>query len=126
MQRRGFLAGILAAGFAPAAIGSGVLMPIKKIQRLPWTTQELPGVVIVNPRAAQFFSIDDFIQFDGVDQTEVGSLTWDSSFNTTILTIKDLHGNVILQSGPDISALDILTKRMRQGENSHRAFCLTK
>jgi outer membrane lipoprotein SlyB len=29
--RRGFLAGILAAGFAPAAIGSGVLMPVRKI-----------------------------------------------------------------------------------------------
>jgi hypothetical protein len=29
--RRGFLAGILAAGFAPAAIGSGVLMPVRTI-----------------------------------------------------------------------------------------------
>lgn len=33
MQRRSFLAGILAAGFAPAAIGSGVLMPTRQI----WT-----------------------------------------------------------------------------------------
>jgi hypothetical protein len=31
MNRRGFLASILAAGVAPAAIGSGVLMPIKRI-----------------------------------------------------------------------------------------------
>jgi hypothetical protein len=31
MNRRGFLAGILAAGFAPAAIGSGVLMPVRQI-----------------------------------------------------------------------------------------------
>lgn len=31
MNRRGFLAGILSAGFAPAAIGSGVLMPIRAI-----------------------------------------------------------------------------------------------
>lgn len=31
MKRRGFLASILAAGVAPAAIGSGVLMPIRKI-----------------------------------------------------------------------------------------------
>jgi hypothetical protein len=30
-SRRGFLAGILAAGFAPAAIGSGVLMPTRKL-----------------------------------------------------------------------------------------------
>lgn len=31
MKRRGFLAGILAAGFAPATIGSGVLMPVRRI-----------------------------------------------------------------------------------------------
>jgi len=34
LSRRGFLrgmAGILAAGFAPAVIGSGVLMPVRKI-----------------------------------------------------------------------------------------------
>lgn len=31
--RRGFLASILAAGVAPAAIGSGVLMPVRQI----WT-----------------------------------------------------------------------------------------
>ena len=29
--RRGFLAGILASGFAPAVVGSSVLMPVKKI-----------------------------------------------------------------------------------------------
>jgi len=29
MKRRGFLAGILAAGFAPAVVGSGILMPVK-------------------------------------------------------------------------------------------------
>ncbi len=29
--RRGFLASILAAGYAPAAIGSGVLMPVRQI-----------------------------------------------------------------------------------------------
>lgn len=34
MNRRGLLAGILAAGFAPAAIGSGILMPVRRI--LPW------------------------------------------------------------------------------------------
>lgn len=33
MNRRGFLSSILAAGVAPAAIGSGVLMPVKQI----WT-----------------------------------------------------------------------------------------
>lgn len=29
--RRGFLGSILAAGMAPAAIGSGILMPVRKI-----------------------------------------------------------------------------------------------
>lgn len=29
--RRGFLGAILAAGVAPAAVGSGILMPVKKI-----------------------------------------------------------------------------------------------
>lgn len=50
--RRGFLAGILAAGFAPAAIGSGVLMPVRKIAGLyedtplrPWMLGWNDGIV---------------------------------------------------------------------------------
>lgn len=31
MNRRGFLAGILASGVAPAAIGSGILMPVRPL-----------------------------------------------------------------------------------------------
>lgn len=31
MKRRSFLAGILAAGMAPAAVGSGILMPVRKV-----------------------------------------------------------------------------------------------
>lgn len=31
MNRRGFLAGILAAGVAPAVVGSGILMPTRKL-----------------------------------------------------------------------------------------------
>lgn len=31
MNRRSFLASILASGFAPAAIGSGVLMPVRQL-----------------------------------------------------------------------------------------------
>lgn len=31
LSRRGFLAGILAAGVAPAAVGSGILMPVRQI-----------------------------------------------------------------------------------------------
>ncbi len=32
MNRRGFLAGILAAGVAPAVVGSGILMPVRMVQ----------------------------------------------------------------------------------------------
>lgn len=31
MQRRGFLAGILAAGMAPAFVGAKVLMPVRRV-----------------------------------------------------------------------------------------------
>lgn len=31
MNRRGFLKGILAAGVAPAVVGSGILMPVRKL-----------------------------------------------------------------------------------------------
>lgn len=55
MNRRGFMAGILAAGFAPAAIGSGVLMPVRQIVgdgniiRDCWDYYPMPpGVFYVN------------------------------------------------------------------------------
>ena len=35
MNRRSFLQSILAAGVAPAVIGSGILMPVRQIQRVP-------------------------------------------------------------------------------------------
>ena len=43
MNRRGMLGAILGAGFAPAVIGSGILMPVsKKIMAEPmWTVAEL-------------------------------------------------------------------------------------
>jgi hypothetical protein len=52
--RRGFLASILAAGFAPAAIGSGVLMPVKKIASPigSWADGE-GGFTLVNPMTRQ-------------------------------------------------------------------------
>ncbi len=31
MNRRGFLKGILAAGVAPAVVGSGILMPVRMV-----------------------------------------------------------------------------------------------
>lgn len=57
MQRRSFLGGlggILAAGFAPAAVGSGILMPIKKIIPFnPWALciKDMRGNVIFGVRA---------------------------------------------------------------------------
>lgn len=50
--RRGFLgglAGVLAAGFAPAAIGSGVLMPVRKI-----AVPEVSGMSILIGAQHQF------------------------------------------------------------------------
>lgn len=40
-NRRGFLAAILSSGMAPAAIGSGILMPTKKIF--------VPPLIVVQP-----------------------------------------------------------------------------
>lgn len=40
MNRRGFLASILAAGVAPAIVGSGILMPIRKL----WTPDQQVGI----------------------------------------------------------------------------------
>jgi len=38
MNRRGFLQAILAAGVAPAFVGSGVLMPVREL----WTPRKYP------------------------------------------------------------------------------------
>jgi hypothetical protein len=57
MNRRGFLAGILAACAAPAIAKAGVLMPVRKI----WT----PPTEIVFPIAPQ--NGDWVLAFEGVD-----------------------------------------------------------
>lgn len=41
MNRRNFLASILAAGVAPAAVGSGILMPVRKIVVPRWVGMDL-------------------------------------------------------------------------------------
>jgi len=46
MNRRSFLASILAAGVAPAVIGSGILMPVRKI----WTPEWMPWLGSVHTR----------------------------------------------------------------------------
>jgi len=38
MNRRSFIASILAAGIAPAVVGSGILMPVRKL----WTGYDIP------------------------------------------------------------------------------------
>lgn len=104
MQRRGFLAGILAAGFAPAAIGSGVLMPVKKIVQPAWMI--LDGL-----------SNDGYIQFDGVDVSYI---------DTRHLTIRDLKGNVLFSSTYDQTDPESYFREIQRGINSphfkgHRA-----
>ena len=58
LTRRGLLAGILAAGFAPAAIGSRVLMPVKVIEApriisglepMTWTYLQADYAGVVDP-----------------------------------------------------------------------------
>ena len=78
MQRRGFLAGILAAGFAPAAIGSGVLMPVRRIVT-PQVILDVPKVLIQD------------LNKHYIDHHH---------FYPKGLTIKDLRGNVIFFAGP--------------------------
>lgn len=41
MNRRGFLAGILASGVAPAAVGSSILMPVRKLVAPQWIGVDL-------------------------------------------------------------------------------------
>lgn len=46
MKRRSFLASILASGFAPAAIGSGVLMPVRALA-MPMLSGPAVGEVMI-------------------------------------------------------------------------------
>lgn len=51
-SRRGLLASILAAGYAPAAVGSGVLMPVRRIVAPDeeWWSHLVMTDVVVPPR----------------------------------------------------------------------------
>lgn len=74
--RRGFMASILAAGFAPAAVGSGVLMPVRKVLAAPqvWvlhagricyvddTDRQIVRVGPVAASAADRLMVDDIIK----------------------------------------------------------------
>lgn len=52
MNRRGFLSSILAAGMAPAAIGSGVLMPVRQI----WTPHRVLTPELIAQEAFRILS----------------------------------------------------------------------
>lgn len=84
MNRRGFLSGILAVGMAPAFVGSGVLMPIKKI----WTPEPTSGIALM--RAYEEMEISVF----GSDRVKVSSKP-SSSFDRgelKIFTITESNG----------------------------------
>lgn len=55
MNRRGFLASILAAGVAPAAVGSGILMPVRPQIAVPegFTLARLLRVKAILAEAAE-------------------------------------------------------------------------
>ncbi len=59
MNRRGFLQSILAAGVAPAVVGSGILMPVRKIiaPRLP--EPEWVGIDFAGPYGVIYPLVDE-------------------------------------------------------------------
>ncbi len=57
MNRRGFLAGILGAGVAPAVVGSGVLMPVRKLA-VPEPRVLIEPLRVIDPGAIQVFTND--------------------------------------------------------------------
>lgn len=74
------LAGILAAGFAPAAMGSGVLMPVRKLVTLHrsdgivfWSTSADSEVSGLWVRSGQEFVESALETFDNFDFTSDGS-----------------------------------------------------
>lgn len=61
--RRGFLASILAAGFAPAALGPGILMPVKKII--------VPDLVLGRGYTESIFHVDELAYHREAEITDV-------------------------------------------------------
>ncbi len=68
MNRRSFLSSILAAGIAPAVVGSGILMPVRKIvvptetwlyteNMAPYVHAAIADMIKLMPKAA--FILDD-------------------------------------------------------------------
>lgn len=66
MNRRGFLSAILAAGVAPAVVGSGILMPVRMVHPVRLFTangdpRDLAGLRYVVGDKARIFT-DDFLR----------------------------------------------------------------
>jgi hypothetical protein len=97
MQRRGFLAGILAAGFAPAAIGSGVLMPVRKIATIRAQDLVHSGITSTSIHA-------NSIHFSKID--------------TRRLIIRDEKGNVIFSSSYEYTGLASFSNEANRGIKS--------
>jgi hypothetical protein len=88
MNRRGFLSAILAAGVAPAFIGSSVLMPVRKL----WTP---PDHIVVRPG----LGLDDsaVIQ-DAIDAQ------WKAGGGTVFLTggVFQIGATILLREGVNL------------------------
>ena len=71
MDRRGFLKGILAAGVAPAFIGSAILMPVRKLWTPP--TEIITGV---DPAGHGDYSAWVTMQWDGHNHDSLRIVDW--------------------------------------------------
>jgi hypothetical protein len=93
--RRGFLAGVLAAGVAPIVVKAGVLMPVRKIIVPPST-----DIIIINAPAITRLGTFDTATFDniGVSQTALERLKFSRyewlrhQFNDPYFTPPQLQG----------------------------------
>ena len=97
MTRRGFLkgmAGILAAGVAPAFIGSKILMPVRELWKPSpqiWTHPE-GGRIITGVDTAKGYDYSAFVtmQWDGDDPNSLKIIDWgpkDREFKVTDATM---------------------------------------
>lgn len=117
MQRRNFLTGILASGFAPAAfssgIGLGILMPVRQLQ-VAGSTFFLDGVHDDGVVFRKFLQGQD-VYFNGkrvdvLNSWELKKLTFENSYNRKVIGMlsesreeayfKDAHGLRLEHIGP--------------------------
>lgn len=89
LSRRSFLGVILAAGVAPAAIGSGILMPVRKL----WTP---PGLDELKAKAIMSL-LDEMT--DDMLKTEHAGLTFEGGAGLLpghVITIEGLPGSYLV------------------------------